>query len=60
MDIETKYIFLLLCTCFTLAQAINGKILTIIYKVAKNLWTRDVIVIHTLFSRKNIFKYPIC
>ena len=29
MDIERKYILVLLCTCFTLAQAINGKIIRI-------------------------------
>ena len=60
MGIERKYILVLLCTSFTLAQAINGKILTTVYKVAKMLWSRDVIVTHTLFSRNNVSKYLIC
>ena len=34
MDVETKYILVLLCTCFTLAQAINDKLIKI-YKVTE-------------------------
>ena len=52
MDVETKYILVLLCTCFTLVQAINGKIFKM-YKVT------DLLLFGTempFFILKNFFQ----
>ena len=45
IDIERKYIVILLCTCFTLVQSFNSKKLQLIYKV---VWTRDNVVAYWL------------
>ena len=58
-NFERIHIFVLLCTCFTLVQAINGKIITIIYKVIDTSYGTAISLWPIHYSQEiKVLKYP--